>query len=76
MVNSRLHPSPLHQPRLITVRYVVPTQEAGNALVISLESHVSTGSGEHINSGSSCARLALDNAMKKYQLHSHHRYTF
>ncbi|GBP52252.1 hypothetical protein EVAR_83113_1 [Eumeta japonica] len=45
------------------IRYPIPSQEAGNALVTALSLRVSMGGGDHLLSDGSPARLLLDCAV-------------
>ncbi|GBP80144.1 hypothetical protein EVAR_56013_1 [Eumeta japonica] len=64
------HPQPPYIDPLLSlsaqssIRYPIPTQEAGNAPVIP-ELRVSMGSGSHLYFGGAHACLPLDNAIKK-----------
>ncbi|GBP60084.1 hypothetical protein EVAR_7077_1 [Eumeta japonica] len=61
-------PLPLYRPVLRTIRYSIPTREAGNALMTALESRVSMRGGGRLLSCGSCALLPLEIATEKNQI--------
>ncbi|GBP34114.1 hypothetical protein EVAR_28248_1 [Eumeta japonica] len=63
-LSSLSYLSPLYPLFLPSIRYPIPTQEAGNAMVTPPKSRMPMDNGDHLYSGGSQARLPLDNLVK------------